>query len=173
MASKTFNFKPDKKFKQGYVLTDENREVVYEAIMTKWTLFLPFKFKFVNHLTNKTEEHKVGHTVTSSFSGLGGGLEEMLTTKSSFKFDGKKIWDYLHEMGVRLSSSVSKRSLGMTYTMSLNGEPIATLATSMPDGKKFVLTAKCCYDITTDEKYLDLAFLGAFALARTEQLINE
>ena len=165
METKTYLFKPDKKLKQGFTLTDENKNVVYEAIMTKFTLFLPFKFNFVNHITNTTTEHKVGHTATLEQDGLIGAL----ATKSPFKFDGKKIWDYLHEQGIRIESELSKDSIGMTYTVSLKGQEIAKMSMSNPTGKKFLITADCCYNIETTEEHLDTAFLCAFAFARTNQ----
>ena len=167
METKTYFFRPDKKgLKQGFVLTDENKNVVYEAIMTKFALFTAFRFQFVNHITGVSAEHKVGHTVTVEQSGALG----FLATKSHFKFDGKKIWDYLHEQGVRIDSGISHGSIGMTYSVSLKGQEIATLAMANPTGKKFFITSDYCYDIKTAEENLDLAFLAAFAFARTNQI---
>ena len=166
METKTYLFKPDKALKQGYTMTDENGNVVYEAIMTKFTLILPFKFQFVNRLTGATAEHKVGHTVTLEQDGFVGWL----ATKSYFKYDGKKIWDYLHEEGIRVDSNLSSGRIGMTYTVTLKGKEIATFTMSNPAKKKAILlVSDYCYDVTTTEEYLDLAFLCAFAFARTNQ----
>ncbi len=167
METKTYFFKPDNKFlKQGFILLDDNKEVVYEAKMTKFAIFSAFTFEFTNNITKQSQTHKVGHTLTQEQSG---GLLDIFSTKSSFKFDGKKIWDYLHEIGIRIDSHLSKDSIGMTYKVSLKGKEIATISTSNPAGKKFLLTSKFCYDITTTEEHLDLAFLSAFAFARTDQ----
>ena len=165
METKTYYFQPDKKFKQGYTLTDENKNVVIEAKMTKFTLIFPFKFQFTNHITNVSEEHKVSHTVTLEENGMIG----FFSTKSSFKFDGKKIWDYLHEKGIRINSKFSTGKIGMTYEVSLKGQPMATIATATPNNRKFFITSDFCYNITTAEENLDLAFLAAFAFARTNQ----
>ena len=166
MAAKTYLYQPDKKLmKQGAVLTDENGNTVYEAKMLKNSLFGGMQFEFVNRRTNQTAAHKVGHTLTTE-SGTNGA--DVLSRKSRFKFDGKNIWDFLHEQGIRIDSGFSGGKLGMTYTVTLKGQPLATLATTAPGGKSLVTSANC-YDVTTDEENLDLAFLVAFAIARTDQ----
>ncbi len=64
--AKMYLYQPDKKLmKQGAILTDEGGNTVYEAKMLKNALFGGMQFEFVNHLTNQTAEHKVGHTLTS------------------------------------------------------------------------------------------------------------
>lgn len=70
---------------------------------------MSYQFEFTNHLTNRTEVHKVGHTVTIvQSSGLSGGIlgdiSDALSTRSGFKFDGKKVWDYLHDQSGRCST---------------------------------------------------------------------
>ena len=136
--------------------------------MTKFSLFTAFKFQFINHIKNTSTEHKVGHTV--SFEESYGDMINLFSKKSSFKFDGKNIWDYLHEQGLRFDSHISSGSIGMTYTLSLQGKEIATLTMANPSGKKLIVVSDFCYDINTTEEYLDFAFLAAFALARTEQI---
>ena len=50
--------------KKAFFLDDENGNTVYEGKMTKFSLFGASPFEFVNHINNKTEEHKIGKTVT-------------------------------------------------------------------------------------------------------------
>ena len=135
--------------------------------MTKWSLFGAMKFEFVNHISNKTCEHDVGKTVTSSE----GGPFEGLSINSRFKFDKKNIWDYLHEEGIRIDSDISNKKLGMTYTVTLKGKKIATIMTSSIG--KTIITSKYCYDVITNEENLDFAFLVTFAFARTEQIFYD
>ena len=169
MSNKYF-FNIDKKwFKQGYVMIDENKNVVYEAKMTKLGIFTSFKFEFVNHLTNKTTEHKVGHTSTLEQSGVVG----YFATKSNFKFDGKKVWDYLHEQGIRIETSLANGRLGMSYSVTLKGKEMATITMANPKGKKSFITTDFSYDVETDEENIDMAFLTAFALARTNQVFYD
>ena len=166
--AKTYLYQPDKKLmKQGAVLTDENGNTVYEAKMLKNALFGGMQFEFVNHLTNQTAEHKVGHTLTSESTT--NGVADVLSRNSRFKFDGKNIWDFLHEQGVRIDSNFSGGKLGMTYTVTLKGQPLATLASTTPGGKSLI-TSPSCYNVTVEEKDLDLAFLVTFAVARTDQV---
>ncbi len=155
-----------KTFKQAFYLEDENGHTVYEGKMTKFSLFGASPFEFINHITNKIEEHKVGKTVTIEQGG--NDLISFLSKRSYFKYDGQKIWDYLHDKGIRIDSHLSGNKIGMTYNITLEGKEIATIATSSPKGKS-IFTTDMYYDVTCDEKNLDLVFLVAFSIAKTEQ----
>ena len=153
--------------KQAFFLEDENGNMVYEGKMTKFSLFGASPFEMVNHITNKTEEHKIGKTVTIEQSN-GIDIIDFLSKRSYFKYDGKKIWDYLHDLGIRIDSKLSGNKVGMTYNVSFEGKPLATIATSSPKGKSLI-TTDLYYDVTCEEKDLDLVFLVAFSIAKTEQ----
>ena len=152
--------------KQAFFLENENGNVVYEGKMTKFSLFGASPFEFVNHVTNKSEEHKVGKTVTIEQGG--NDLISFMSKRSYFKYDDKKIWDYLHDLGIRIDSKVSTSKIGMTYEVSFEGKPLATIASSSLKGKS-IITTDMYYDVTCEEKDLDLAFLVAFSIAKTEQ----
>ncbi len=152
--------------KQTFFLEDENSHTVYEGRMKKFSLFGASPFEFVNHLTNKIEEHKVGKTVTIEQGG--NDLISFMSKRSYFKYDGQKIWDYLHDLGIRIDSKPSSNKIGMTYDISLEGKNIATIASSSPKGKSFI-TTDLYYDVICEEENLDLVFLVAFAIAKTEQ----
>ena len=152
--------------KQAFFLENENGNVVYEGKMTKFSLFGASPFEFINHVTNKSEEHKVGKTVTIEQGG--NDLISFMSKRSYFKYDDKKIWDYLHDLGIRIDSKVSTSKIGMTYEVSFEGKPLATISSSSPKGKS-IITTDMYYDVTCEEKDLDLAFLVAFSIAKTEQ----
>lgn len=165
MANK-YLLKPQlKTIKQSFFLEDQNGNTVYEGRMTKFKLFGAAPYEFVNHVTNKQEEHKVGKTVTTE---QGDGLIGLLSKKSYFKYDGKKIWDYLHDLGVRIESGAAAGKLGMSYTVTLKGQPVAEITSSSPKGKSFI-TTDLYYDVVCEEKDLDIAFLTAFSIAKTDQ----
>ena len=153
--------------KQAFFLEDENGNMVYEGKMTKFKFFGASPFEIVNHITNKTEEHKIGKTVTIEQSN-GIDIIDFLSKRSYFKYDGKKIWDYLHDLGIRIDSKLSGNKVGMTYDITFEGKPLATIATSSPKGKSLI-TTDLYYDVTCEEKDLDLVFLVAFSIAKTEQ----
>ncbi len=153
--------------KQAFYLEDENGNMVYEGKMTKFKFFGASPFEIVNHITNKTEEHKIGKTVTIEQSN-GIDIIDFLSKRSYFKYDGKKIWDYLHDLGIRIDSKLSGNKVGMTYDITFEGKPLATIATSSPKGKSLI-TTDLYYDVTCEEKDLDLVFLVAFSIAKTEQ----
>ena len=154
--------------KQAFFLEDENGNIVYEGKMTKFSLFGASPFELVNHITNKIEEHKIGKTTTVEEGG--NDLISVMSKKSYFKYDGKKIWDYLHDLGIRIDSKPSSDKLGMTYEISFEGKPLATIASSSPKGKS-IITTDMYYDVFCEEQDLDLVFLVAFSIAKTEQII--
>ena len=155
-----------KTIKQSFNLEDENGNIVYEGKMMKFSLFGAAPFEFINHITNTTNEHKVGKTITVEQGG--NSLVSFLSTRSYFKYDGQKIWDYLHDKGIRIETKPSTNKLGMTYNVTFEGKEIATIATSSPKGKSFI-TFDLYYDVTCEEKDLDIVFLIAFSIAKTEQ----
>lgn len=155
--------------KQAFYLEDEKGNMVYEGKMTKFKFFGASPFEIVNHITNKTEEHKIGKTVTIEQSN-GIDIIDFLSKRSYFKYDGKKIWDYLHDLGIRIDSKLSGNKVGMTYDITFEGKPLATIATSSPKGKSLI-TTDLYYDVTCEEKDLDLVFLVAFSIAKTEQTL--
>ena len=168
METKKYFFHPGKSsVKQGYLMEDENQETVYEANVLKQPILGAADVEFINHITGKSEIHKVGHTVTTETSGffsLGA-----FSTKSHFKYDNEKIWDYLHERGVRLETGIQTGRLGMVYDVTLRGEKVAEIATAAANGSKFILTSRFTLDVITSEEHIDLAFLVAYAIAKTEQ----
>lgn len=172
MVNRTYRMQPDKNImRQGYYMADPNGDIAYEAKVLKNPIFGAAEVEFINHRTGKTEQHKVGKVVTSSTAtGLGGlDFTDMLSLKSRFKYDGQNIWDYLHGLGIRIDSHTSSEKIGMAYEVKLKGEPIAVIATSSPKGKS-MLTMQHVLDVTVSDENMDLAFLVAFSIARTEQV---
>ena len=155
-----------KTIKQSFTLEDESNNIVYEGRMLKFKLLGAAPHEFINHITNNKEEHQIGKTVT--IENGGNDMVSFLSKRSYFKYDGKKIWDYLHDKGIRIDSKMSGNKVGMTYDVSFEGNSIATIATTTPKGKSLV-TTDMYYDVTCEEKDLDLVFLVAFSIAKTEQ----
>ena len=166
MADHTYFFQPEKKIlKQGFFMTDEDKNIVYEAKMLKQPILGAMEFEFVNHITGQSGVHKVSHTVTTETS----GLFEFFSIKSSFKYDGENIWDYLHGQGIRIDSSIAGDRIGMSYRISLKGKDMAEIATASPDGGNGLITGASWLKVTAAEEDIDLAFLTAFSIARTDQ----
>ena len=167
METKKYFFRPGKaSVKQGFFMQDENEEVVYEANVLKMPVLSAADVEFVNKINGRSEIHKVGHTMTTETSGLLGPFRFM---KSYFKYDGEKIWDYLHDQGIRIESGIQSERLGMSYDVTLKGNKIANISTAAADGSKFILTTRFTLDVTTTEEFIDWAFLVAYSIAKTEQ----
>ena len=162
-------------FKPGYLIEDSNRQILYEGKNLKNSMIGNRIFQFTNHKNMKTSEHQVGHTMTSTYN------NEVFSTTSYFDFDGKNIWDYLHERGIRIQTNLRSKFPKIIYDVTLNGEPYALIETSsmhvheddeaahkikIPLGSRY-------YRFWTKETNLGLLFLVMFALSETEQTIAE
>ena len=156
-----------KTVKQSFYLEDATGNIVYEGKMTKFKLFGAAPYEFINHITNKVEEHKVGKTITIEQGS--NDFISFMSRRSYFKYDDVKIWDYLHDLGVRLDTKPSTNKIGMTYEIFFEDNKIANIITSSPKGKSFI-TTDMYYDVECEEKDLDLVFLVAFSIAKTEQV---
>lgn len=156
--------------KERYFLEDENNNTIYEAGMLKFKLFGAAPYEFKNYKTGNVEEHSVGKVVTVEQGG--NDWISFMSKRSYYKYDGVKIWDFLHDKGVRIDSKPSSDKVGMTYVISFEGKEIATIASSTPNGKSFI-TTDMYFDVTCDDKDLDLVFLVAFSIARTNQVMYD
>ena len=159
----------------GYIVEDAARKVIYEAPMTKNNLIGNRIFTFTNHVTGKTVEHEVGHTMTTQMN------DEFFSTVSTVKFDGKDIWDVLHDSGIRISTDLHSKFPSVIYTVSLNGKFFATINTSSQyvheedaaQHKVNIPVGRYYYRCWTNESDLDLLFLTVFAISETEQAVVE
>ena len=158
-----------KTIKESFYLEDKEGNLVYEGNMTKFSLLGAAPHDFINHITNTTVQHTIGKPVMIEQGS--GGIVSALSTRSYFKYDGKKIWDYLHDEGYRIDTRMSQGKLGFTYDVTYKGQPLATIATSSPKGKS-VITMNRFLDVSCEEKDLDLVFPVAFAIAKTEQAFH-
>lgn len=159
----------------GYIIEDKERNVIFEAPMTKNAMVGNRIFTFTNRLTGQTANHEVGHTTTVTMQ------DEFFSARSTFKFDGRDIWDILHERGVRISTDLHSKFPSVTYTVSLNGRFFATVETSgrfvheedAAQHKVNIPVGRYYYRCWTNENDLDLLFLTVFAISETEQAVVE
>ena len=161
--------------KIGHQLEDASRNVLYEAKVTKFSPIAAIEMDFIDHLNNKTTQHKVGHEVEVDYGSV------LIDNKSTIKLDGEDIWKHLKKNGVTIESKFAKgKVLTPTYTAYRNGEEIAVLqATSKyvheedeeAAGKvEKTIPVRGFFRIFTSEKNLDLIFVIALAFARTDSL---
>ena len=154
--------------KEGFFLDDENGSLVCEGQVTKFSLFGAAPFEIINHKTGKKEEHKIGKTITAEEGG--NDLISFMSRSSWFKYDGQNIWHYLHDLGIRIDSKPSSNKIGMTYEITLKGKNIAVISSSSPKGKSLI-TTNLYYDVMCEEEDLDLVFLVALSIAKTDQVL--
>ena len=161
--------------KPGYILEDGNRRVLFEGKMTKQAVIGARSFEFVNHATGAVTEHEVGHTVTQSWN------DELFSASSWFKFDGKNVWDLLHERGIRLSTDLRSKFPNLVYNVSKDGAAFARIETSgkyvhedeAAEHKLNVPVGRWYYRVWTNSNDLENLFLTIFALSETEQMVVE
>ena len=161
--------------KPGYILEDADRKVLFEGKMTKQALVGARVFEFRNHTNGAVTEHEVGHTMTSTYNDNG------WSASSSFKFDGKNVWDVLHEKGIRLQTNIRSKFPNITYEVSKNGQAFAVLETSgkyvhedeAAQHKLNVPSGRYFYRVWTNSRDFETLFLTIFAISETEQAVVE
>ncbi len=159
----------------GYILEDADRKALYEGKMLKNALVGARKFEFTDHTTGVVTEHDVGHTGTLEYG------SEFFSMKSSFKFDGKNVWDVVHERGLRIDTSLISNFPYLKYDVTKNGEAFARIestgvyvhedeeaqhAVTVPTGNMF-------YRCWTNSKDFDSLFLTIFAISENTQTVVE
>ena len=161
--------------KPGYLIEDAERNVLFEGKMVKNSLVGARLFHFIDHTTGSEVEHEVGHTATTSFS------DEAFSATSWFKFDGKNVWDVLHERGLRINTNVLSHFPKLIYEVSQNGAAFVRIETSSiyvheedeAQHKLVVPYGKMYYRFWTASKDFDTLFLTMFAITETEQTVVE
>ena len=162
-------------FKPGYIIEDADRKMLYECKMLQNNLVEDRRYSFTDHVTMRTTEHKVSHTVTQSYN------DEFFSKTSYFKIDGTIIWDLLHSRGIRITTDLTSKFPKSVYTVIQNGENIATIETSSKyvhedDEAKHsvkIPVGRMYYRFWTRESDLENLFLVMFALSETEQAIAD
>ena len=161
--------------KPGYILEDAARRVLFEGKMTKQALVGARSFEFINHTNGAVAEHEVGHTVTQMYDNNG------WSAKSWFKFDGKNVWDELHDRGIRLQTNMRSKFPNFTYEVSKDGQAFAILETSgkyvhedeAAEHKLNVPVGRYYYRVWTNTRDFETLFLTIFAISETEQAVVE
>ncbi len=159
--------------KYGHRIEDKNRQVLYEAKMTKFSPLSAFEFDFIDYEHNKTVHHLVGHQEEMDWNSL------LVDNNYTFTFDGKDIWKQLRALGIKIDSRLgggeSKGSL-VSYSISRNGDELAfvEMTSRYPheeDSEKHKVAGKVpangFYRVRTREKNLDLLFVVLVAIARS------
>lgn len=161
--------------KPGYVIEDGDRKVLFEGKMTKQNLVGPRTYQFVDHVSGSSRDHEVGHVLTQTVN------ESLLSARSSFKFDGRNVWDEIHGRGIRLETDVLSKFPHFVYNAARDGKAFARIETSgkyvheedaaahavdIPVGRYY-------YRFWTDSEDLESLFLTIFAISETEQATVE
>jgi len=163
------------KLKPGYILEDADRRTLFEGKMLKNNPVGARRFEFSNHRTGAVTEHEVGHTTTVTYN------NEFFSEKSWFKFDGRNIWDVLHERGLRMKTDLHSRFPYVLYDVTKDGEAFARIETSSAylyeeeeaKHKVVIPFGSYYYKIWTNSDDLELVFLAVFAISETEQTVVE
>ena len=157
--------------KAGHRIEDANRNVLYEAKMTKFTLTAPFGFDFIDHEHGKTTPHLIGHEEASDW-----GNSLLFDNHYTFTFDGEDIWKHLKRNGITVESSLTGAAR-TEYKIRRNGQEIATAVSSSQNVHEEDEEAKSklsslipvqgFYRIRTTETDLSLLFVTLLAFARS------
>lgn len=164
-----------KTLRPGYIVEDRDRNVVFAAPMTKNSLVGNRVFTFEDKRLGTSTEHQVGHVTTQSYN------DEMFSASSYFKFDGKNIWDLLHDRGIRIKTEILSQFPKTAYTVAKYGKFFATIETAgkyvheedAAEHKINIPYGSYYYRVWTNDQDMELLFLTVFAISETEQLVVE
>lgn len=159
--------------KYGHRIEDQNRRVLYEAKMTKFSLATPFGFDFIDHEHGTTTPHMVGHEVESEWNSF------LIDNNYTFDLDGEDIWKHLKNNGVSVDTSFgggSGKLLGLNARILRDGVEIARAESTSQypheeDAEAHKVAAAIpvqgFYRVWTREENLDLLFVTLLAFARS------
>ncbi len=161
--------------KPGYILEDSARKILFEGKMVKQSLVGARVFEFRDNTRGTVTEHEVGHTMTQSYN------DEFFSVSSWFKFDGKNVWDVLHERGMRMTTNLRSKFPNLIYEVSKDGAPFAIIETSgkyvhedeAAEHKVNIPVGRYYYRVWTNSGDLETLFLTIFAISETEQTVVE
>ncbi|MBQ2309227.1 MAG: hypothetical protein II186_01095 [Erysipelotrichales bacterium] len=161
--------------KGGCHIEDANREILYEAKCTNFSLVADSEYDFIDHVYPRTVKHLAGKTVTTTSS-----FFLAIDAHSTFTVDGLDVWKLLHENGIEISTGL--RGIRPVYTIYRDGVKIAEAESSgykvhEEDQKNFLdklpTAAAGFYKIYAHDDNLDAIFLTLFAIGRTDMFLYE
>ena len=160
--------------KGGCHIEDANREILYEAKCTNFSLVADSEYDFIDHVYPRTVKHLAGKTVTSSSS-----FFLAIDTHSTFTVDGIDVWKLLHENGIEISTGL--RGIHSVYTIYRDGVKIAEAERTgynvHEEDQKSVLdkipSSVGFFKIYAKDDNLDAIFLTLFAIGRTDMFLYE
>ena len=157
--------------KFGHRIEDKNRNVLYEAKMTKFTLTTPFGFNFIDHEHGTTTPHLIGHAEETDWNML------LIDNNYTISFDGKDIWKQLRKLGVSLEARFGvAKGVMPSYTIFKDGDQLAYVESTSQyvheeDAEQHKIASKVpvqgFYRVHTCEMNLDLLFTILVAMARS------
>lgn len=115
-----FSLDPKTHVKLHFYLEDENKNVLYEALMTKHGIGVPHTYVFTDHVRHTETEHKVGLVNSAETSGW--------KVSQGFTFDGVEISRYLDANGISVNYALESK--GFRLAIAHNGKHIADAITS-------------------------------------------
>ena len=154
-------------------IEDENRQVVYEAACTKFSLVADSEYDFIDHRSGSHKTHLIGKTVTSSSDAFW-----VLDNHSIFSIDGKDIWKVLHENGIRIETGMEK--LKWNYNIfrgdvliaeAVNTNKLVHEEDAEAKGALAAVPFPGFFRIRAFDENLDAIFLVLFAIGRTDMMI--
>ncbi|MBR0426222.1 MAG: DUF3592 domain-containing protein [Clostridia bacterium] len=160
--------------KYGHRIEDANRNVLFEAKMTKYSLTSPFGFNFIDYVHDVTKAHLVGHEESSEWNSL------LIDDHHTIQFDGEDIWKHLKRNGIRVESVLgggSGKLVGVNYRIYRDDAELARVESTSQyvheeDAEAHRIASavpvKGFFRIWTKEQNLELLFVTLLAFARTE-----
>lgn len=163
-----------KGLKQNYVMEDKEHRRIYEAVMTKNSIFKPCTYDFINHVSGSVKSYAMGHNIQKSEGVTVGNSRFANIYDSHFSIDGVNNWEYFESQGYK--TDIRVQGLGEVATLSRNGEVVARLESAgknlfedESEGKGLANAIHFTgnYRVDCEVENLDIAFMFCFSLTRT------
>ncbi len=160
---------PYGKMNQSFIMKNEANESVFEANMTKFSLFGKSDYEFVNKVTGQSESHKVGKTVTTE---TGAGSFNFATS-SYFKLDGENVFDILDKKGYYFRIKAKLDIIHPEFALlDKSGNVVATYKLNVKgerqENVKGIGNSQRNTVVTTNSNDIETIFLGAFIFSRVD-----
>jgi len=174
---KEYYFRFYGKANQSHLMETPEREPIFAAEMTKFSLFGKCDYDFIDYVNDTRTHHTIGKTVTKS---VGSG-NISATLASDFKVDDQKLYELLKMEGYSSDRELHLEELDVHHTIEFEDQVVGVIKGAgsciMPNVKENFLSknlkAPGLYKVYTSPENARLMFLWCLYFARAEQMVSE
>jgi len=151
-----------------FYIKDKEESVVYECDKVKYIPFIGADFAFKNNISGDTTIHKIAMYAAADPR----YVNPFGICSYYFKFNKKKIWDYLNEKNIKIARSCSENE--RQFAIYENNSQIALVTNKLKTPSSLVHLANFRYfsrdfEIDCDKEHLDIVAICCYTFSRLSQ----